>query len=31
MQDYKVPPKFYIINLNDPHHSRRCHPIHRDF
>lgn len=28
---YKVPPKFYVINFDDPRRSHRCNPIHRDF
>ena len=31
MQGYKVPPKFYVINFDDPRRSHRCNPIHRDF
>ena len=28
---YKVKPKFYVINFDDPHRSHRCNPIHPDF
>ncbi|MEZ3418299.1 conjugal transfer protein MobC [uncultured Duncaniella sp.] len=28
---YKVKPKFYVINFDDPMHSHRCNPIHPDF
>ena len=28
---YKVLPKFYVINFDDPRHSHRCNPIHPDF
>ena len=28
---YKVPPKFYIINFDDPRRSHRCNPINPDF
>ena len=31
MQGYKVPPKFYVINFDNPRRSHRCNPIHRDF
>ena len=31
MQGYKVQPKFYVINFDDPRRSHRCNPIHRDF
>ena len=31
LQGYKVPPKFYVINFDDPRRSHRCNPIHRDF
>ncbi len=24
---YKVPPKFYVINFDDPHKSHRCNPL----
>ena len=28
---YKVQPKFYVINFDDPMRSHRCNPIHPDF
>ena len=28
---YKVRPKFYVINFDDPRRSHRCNPIHPDF
>lgn len=28
---YKVKPKFYVINFDDPSRSHRCNPIHPDF
>ena len=28
---YKIKPKFYVINFDDPRHSHRCNPIHPDF
>ena len=28
---YKVKPKFYVINFDDPMRSHRCNPIHPDF
>ncbi|MCM1141629.1 MAG: YWFCY domain-containing protein, partial [Muribaculum sp.] len=28
---YKVLPKFYVINFDDPMRSNRCNPIHPDF
>ena len=28
---YKVLPKFYVINFDDPRRSHRCNPIHPDF
>ena len=28
---YKVKPKFYVINFDDPRRSHRCTPIHPDF
>ena len=28
---YKVPPKFYVINFDDPRRSHRCNPIDADF
>lgn len=31
LSGYKIPPKFYVINFDDPRHSHRCNPIHRDF
>ena len=27
----KLPPKFYMINFDDPERSHRCNPIHPDF
>ena len=30
-EQYKVPPKFYVINFDDPRRSHRCNPIHPDF
>lgn len=27
----KTPPKFYMINFDDPERSHRCNPIHPDF
>ena len=27
----KTPPKFYVINFDDPMRSHRCNPIHPDF
>lgn len=29
--DYKVKPKFYVINFDNPRRSHRCNPIHPDF
>ena len=31
LDGYKVKPKFYVINFDDPRHSHRCNPIHPDF
>ena len=31
LDGYKVKPKFYVINFDDPHRSHRCNPIHPDF
>jgi len=31
MDSYKVKPKFYVINFDDPRRSHRCNPIHPDF
>ena len=31
MSSYKVKPKFYVINFDDPRRSHRCNPIHPDF
>ena len=28
---YKIKPKFYVINFDDPRRSHRCNPIHPDF
>lgn len=28
---YKVRPKFYVINFDDPHRSHRCNPINPEF
>jgi hypothetical protein len=28
---YKVKPKFYVINFDDPHRSHRCNPLNPDF
>lgn len=28
---YKIPPKLYIINFDDPEKSHRCNPIHPSF
>ncbi len=28
---YKVQPKFYVINFDDPRKSHRCNPLHPDF
>ena len=30
-EGYKIPPKFYVINFDDPERSHRCNPIHPDF
>ncbi len=31
LDGYKVKPKFYMINFDDPRRSHRCNPIHPDF
>ena len=31
LDGYKVKPKFYVINFDDPCRSHRCNPIHPDF
>lgn len=31
LDGYKVKPKFYVINFDDPAGSHRCNPIHPDF
>ena len=31
LEGYKVKPKFYIINFDDPHESHRCNPINPAF
>ena len=31
MDAYRVRPKFYVINFDDPRRSHRCNPIHPDF
>ncbi len=31
MDKYKVKPKFYIINFDDPRKSHRCNPLNPDF
>ncbi|MCS4239837.1 hypothetical protein M2306_001325 [Myroides gitamensis] len=28
---YKIPPKFYVINFDDPRKSHRCNPLNPDF
>jgi len=28
---YEVPPKFYVINFDDPRRSHRCNPLNPDF
>ena len=28
MEGYKIQPKFYVINFDDPRRSHRCNPIH---
>ncbi|KXT46382.1 conjugal transfer protein MobC, partial [Bacteroides intestinalis] len=30
-EGYKVKPKFYVINFDDPRRSHRCNPIHPNF
>lgn len=30
MEGYKINPKFYVINFDDPRRSHRCNPIHPD-
>ena len=31
LDDYKVKPKFYVINFDNPHKSHRCNPINASF
>ena len=31
LDGYKVKPKFFVINFDDPRRSHRCNPIHPDF
>jgi len=31
LEGYKIKPKFYVINFDDPRRSHRCNPIHPDF
>ena len=31
MDKYKVKPKFYVINFDDPRRSHRCNPINPEF
>ena len=31
LDSYKIKPKFYVINFDDPRRSHRCNPIHPDF
>ncbi len=31
LDDYKVKPKFYVINFDDPRKSHRCNPINANF
>lgn len=31
LDGYKVKPKFYVINFDDPRRSHRCNPIHPNF
>ncbi len=31
LEGYKVKPKSYVINFDDPRRSHRCNPIHPDF
>ena len=31
LDGYKVKPKFYVINFDNPRRSHRCNPIHPDF
>ncbi|WP_172914915.1 conjugal transfer protein MobC [Capnocytophaga canis] len=31
LDKYEVPPKFYVINFDDPRKSHRCNPINPDF
>ena len=31
MDKYKVKPRFYVINFDDPHRSHRCNPINPKF
>ena len=30
LDGYKVKPKFYVINFDNPRESHRCNPIHPD-
>ena len=30
-EGYKVKPRFYVINFDDPHRSHRCNPINPEF
>lgn len=31
LQGYEIPPKFFIINFDDPRRSHRCNPINANF
>ena len=31
LDGYRIKPKFYVINFDDPRRSHRCNPIHPDF
>ena len=31
LDGYKIKPKFYVINFDDPRRSHRCNPIHPNF
>ena len=31
LDGYKIKPKFYVINFDDPRRSHRCNPLHPDF
>ena len=31
LEGYKVPPKFYVINFDDPSRSHRCNPLNPKF